>query len=671
MTVAFDAKGTADLYTAAPGGANIDFTNLTIGSIQNGVVVALVTYVATTSQTFTVTWDQGGTNLALTKIGEKEVGADTRWATLWGAVGPVSGNKTLRVTTTAGMSQVTVDAISFSGASQVGGTTTFANLNSATATGATASVTITSNSNDMVVANMVAAVGTATWSSVNNNQIYIENTSVNAPAAGNYASGAASVTMQGTLSNASWAWAILGVDIAATSPPPPLASAELPPRAAQRSVDLLAWLQRSSALSPLPKTLSAQLTDLPPRGPDRSRDDVYAQAFRLRALSPLPKTLPTQLTELSPRGPQRAIDLLTHVLRLRALSPYPASTLPGGRLYELAPRGPDRAREDVYTQALRLNALAPLPKTLPAQFTELPPRAPDRARDDVYTQALRLRALAPRPFAQSDWPNPPPGPARARDDVYAVASRLNALAPTPRASASIELPPRAAAAPIIDWIAGANALLLTPAVAPARPLLPIDWPNPRGPTPLVIDWRRGLDALVMTLEGSALPCGASSFPQPAAMRGAPRASPDWFAFALNPPATAPSAHRSSGARRLLLSYYEAVMRHIEASAAPIEKRIARTEPIEAPHVPYLDPRIAALREEINAELLRIATLPMQGELGTQRVASPPLLTPFPVIHLSKLAMLREFSRADAALAREALNAMREDDEAALLLLSAY
>jgi hypothetical protein len=115
------------------------------------------------------------------------------------------------------------------------------------------------------------------------------------------------------------------------------------------------------------------------------------------------------------------------------------------------------------------------------------------------------------------------------------------------------------------------------------------------------------------------------------------------------------------------------MRHIEASAAPVEKRIAPSvHPIEAPRVSYLDPRIAALREEINRELLRIRTLPpIAGERERVAPHSPPLLTPFPVIHLSKLAMLREFSRADAALAREALEAMRSDDEAALLLLSAY
>jgi len=251
MAVAFDAKGTASKYTASPAGANINFTNLTIGSISNGVILASLSYFATSSQagSISVTWDQGGTNLALTLIGEFQTSAQTiRWVSLWGAVAPVSGNKTLQFTTTASMQEVTVDAISLSGASQAGGTSTFAHFNSARSTSSTASVTITSASSNMVVAAMVcASAADSTWSSVNNTQFYIDNTSGTTPAAGNYAIGAASVSMQGTLSLSTREWAIVGVDVVAVAGPIPFLQMDWPnPRGAipEYPVSLRTWADR-------------------------------------------------------------------------------------------------------------------------------------------------------------------------------------------------------------------------------------------------------------------------------------------------------------------------------------------------------------------------------------------------------------------------------------------
>lgn len=205
MAVVFDAKATSDLRVAAPAGANVDLTTLTVGSGPDRALVALVAYVATSgvSQTISATWDPGGANQTMALIGELNW-SSTRFIRLYGFSGsPVlaSGNKVLRFGTSAGCnSDFYCDAISFTGASQAGGSTTFHNFNQNSGSDSTASVSITSASGEIVVAaescNNVSGFGIST---VNNSLIFVDNTSGTISASGNYAAGAASVSMTATL----------------------------------------------------------------------------------------------------------------------------------------------------------------------------------------------------------------------------------------------------------------------------------------------------------------------------------------------------------------------------------------------------------------------------------------------------------------------------------------
>lgn len=217
--VLFDAKGTASKYTSAPAGANVDFTALTVGSAQNRAMVAMACYEGNAggAQAITATWDAlgaGGPPQPMTLIGDalSSNGADN--VRLFGLVAPRSGNFTLRFATTAGCSSdFYVDAISFSGVDQTGGTTTFRNFNTNEVASSSISLVVSSAAGEIVVAAVTAKEFFIT--SVNNTEIFIDNSAIHAQGAGNYASGAASVTMSAVFGGALTTSSIGGVSIKA------------------------------------------------------------------------------------------------------------------------------------------------------------------------------------------------------------------------------------------------------------------------------------------------------------------------------------------------------------------------------------------------------------------------------------------------------------------------
>lgn len=207
--VTFDANATAPCGSATVAVTNINCSTLTVGTGANRALVCLIIWNGATSA-ITLTWDNGGTNQTMTAItnGSATNGAKV---SLYGLVAPTSGAKQLRATWTT-LRVVEVNCVSYAGADQTGGNTTFPNGANATGTSTTASVTITSAVGDAVVAVHGTNGACTCFTAVNQTQLFIDNTNVDSAA--NRAAGAASVALTATLS-ASAAWASAGTSIKA------------------------------------------------------------------------------------------------------------------------------------------------------------------------------------------------------------------------------------------------------------------------------------------------------------------------------------------------------------------------------------------------------------------------------------------------------------------------
>src|SRR5262245_28600062 len=194
MSVAFDAAGTVNTSITF-GSVSKSDTSLTIGS---GLSRALLVFVqlrgSVLANVASVTWDSTGSPQALTRITSYTNETDFSKAItieLWGLVNPTSGNKTLTVTwSSTSQTAGAILGISFTGADQTGGTTTFANATTATdfsGASTTSSVTVSSAVGNLVVAQHLLNTGSAQFSSVNNTEIFLDTL-----AAANRAAGAAS-----------------------------------------------------------------------------------------------------------------------------------------------------------------------------------------------------------------------------------------------------------------------------------------------------------------------------------------------------------------------------------------------------------------------------------------------------------------------------------------------
>lgn len=212
MAVALDVAGT-ELSTTT-GGTSVSYTGITVGSGSNRGLVCVCQWDTRTVSSPTATWDNGGTNQSMTLlVGPIAITGNGALA-VFGLANPISGNKTLRVAWTT-TSQSAVCAVAFTGVDQTGGATSFPHATSATGSGTTSSVTITSATGNMVVAvHSNNASGSIT--AVNNTQVFIDNAFTSTAAASNRASGAASVAMTST-DSASGNWGAAGTDILAAA----------------------------------------------------------------------------------------------------------------------------------------------------------------------------------------------------------------------------------------------------------------------------------------------------------------------------------------------------------------------------------------------------------------------------------------------------------------------
>lgn len=206
MAVLFDAKGTSDA-TSGAAVQTFTFNNLTIGTGQNRALVVMLHFALKTVTGITCTWN-GVSMAAITNASGSDSGTNG-FVQLFGLVNPASGNQSLVVNWT-GLTQLTVDAISFVGVDQTGGNTTFPNGTSAIGTSTTSLIAVTSALDHMVVA--AYSNPNNGFTSVNNNQIFIDNTPALIDCAANYSAGASSVTMAAIMS-ASSSWVGVATDI--------------------------------------------------------------------------------------------------------------------------------------------------------------------------------------------------------------------------------------------------------------------------------------------------------------------------------------------------------------------------------------------------------------------------------------------------------------------------
>lgn len=209
MAVAIDVAGTEVLGGLASSSPQT-YTGLTTGgSLSNGCVTFVVMYDNLAVTGTAATWD----GVACTLIAsQNSTGGTFGRVELWGLspIGTHTGNKTFSITFTGGTAQLVIQGLSWTGANQTGGTTTFNHSVAATANTNTATGDVISQTGDAVFAGYVCA--NQTMSALTGVTLFNDNTPNSYIAAASRTSGAALVTMSATLSGIS-IWAMAGANI--------------------------------------------------------------------------------------------------------------------------------------------------------------------------------------------------------------------------------------------------------------------------------------------------------------------------------------------------------------------------------------------------------------------------------------------------------------------------
>lgn len=211
MAVAFDANSPAFVDTNGTSVPSLS-VSLTVGTGTDRALTAeVVHYAPSGGYVSGVTWTVGSTVQNLSPIVANANASAGFMPDLWGLVNPTSGNGTLTATFSPDITYGSLNAQSFTGADQTGGTTTFYNATLNTGTTGTPSTTITSAAGDMAV----DAVNATALGSPTQTQTYLDTLIGNG---GSRASGAASVTFAWSGSTPYyWAQAVTAIRAAPSS----------------------------------------------------------------------------------------------------------------------------------------------------------------------------------------------------------------------------------------------------------------------------------------------------------------------------------------------------------------------------------------------------------------------------------------------------------------------
>lgn len=211
MAVTVDALGVEVGSGPVQASSPLDVTAvITVGSGAKALLVTIVfdgTNTNTMPTSITCTWDQGGTNQAMTQVGildDTSTGANNNadGLVMFGLLNPTAGNKTIRFTWTgATISQWDVSAMSFIGndLTSIANAFQFATSNSPGTSNATSTITATSAVGAITVCLTTENFVSGTLlSSPNHTQLYSGNPSNNS-AGVQYSDGASSLTFTWTL----------------------------------------------------------------------------------------------------------------------------------------------------------------------------------------------------------------------------------------------------------------------------------------------------------------------------------------------------------------------------------------------------------------------------------------------------------------------------------------
>ena len=220
MSVAFQAKSAAT--SIFEGVTSFNKTNMTVSAGTNRALLVFLNFASGINFPGTVSMAWNVQGMTLIDSFDGSWGGQFQTVQLWGLVNPAVGTLTLSANW-ANTADVIVECISVTGALQTGGTATFAGAGHTEGFSVDEiSQVVASATGDLAVGHF--ANGRRVFTSTNNTNIFIATAGAGAQqAAGNYAAGAASVTMTGTpLATVTNAVA-QGVNIVQGAPPPPQA----------------------------------------------------------------------------------------------------------------------------------------------------------------------------------------------------------------------------------------------------------------------------------------------------------------------------------------------------------------------------------------------------------------------------------------------------------------
>ncbi len=191
MSATLNATGTKQYHAAA---TSFDYTGMTVASGSNSALVVVICFGSVVSAV-SATWDNGGTNQAMTQVILSTDGS-AHSAAIFGLVAPTAGNKTLHIAWT-GSSEIFVDAVAYDSVDQTGSTTTF--YGSVKSVSVVATVTVSSTTGDFVVACQCSGAGQGTATGTLLFDDHVSGSVINAMA--EYDAGAASVAIGSSLAN--------------------------------------------------------------------------------------------------------------------------------------------------------------------------------------------------------------------------------------------------------------------------------------------------------------------------------------------------------------------------------------------------------------------------------------------------------------------------------------
>lgn len=179
--------------------SSTSFNYTGLSSVSSGLTNPALIWLIVTTQSvaitgLTVNWDNAGTPQTAFSIGSAIV-AGGKEVRAYGLRNPTPGSSLVSRLTWTGASQVLVAMCSLYGVNPASDAAAFNNFNSSTGTSSPQRVAITSAANNMVFAGFVSNTN---YASVNNSQVFLNNTAIAYAAAGNRAAGAASVNMDAT-----------------------------------------------------------------------------------------------------------------------------------------------------------------------------------------------------------------------------------------------------------------------------------------------------------------------------------------------------------------------------------------------------------------------------------------------------------------------------------------